>query len=70
MSLVRTARAESPPDFALVNKTGYDLTAAKWDIKVVYEVNDSSVEWKGCKPKEVNKLTLRDGRVGTAPGPR
>ena len=95
VGMVRTARAESDLDFALVNKTGYDLkeiyigptssddwgdnilektlkdgqtlnvsfhpraAAAKWDIKVVYEVDDSSVEWKGYKLKEISKLTLR-----------
>lgn len=95
VGLVTSARAESDLDFALVNKTGYDLkevyigptssdewgdnilkailkdgqtlnvsfspklSAAKWDIKVVYEVDDTSAEWKGYKLKDITKITLR-----------
>lgn len=94
VGMVRTARAESDLDFALVNKTGYDLkevyigptssddwgdnilkrtlkdgqtlsvsfspraAAAKWDIKVVYEVDDTSAEWRGYKLKEITKISL------------
>ena len=95
VGLVGSARAESDLDFALANRTGYDLkevyigptssddwgdnilkdilqdgqtlnvsfsrrlTAAKWDIKVVYEVDDTSAQWIGYKLKDITKITLR-----------
>lgn len=94
VGMVRTARAESELDFALANKTGYDIkelyigptssddwgdnilkrtlkdgqtlnvtfspraAAAKWDIKVVYEVDDTSAEWRGYKLKEITKISI------------
>ena len=94
VGFVRSARAESSLDFALVNRTGYALkevyigptssddwgdnilkrtlkdgqtlnvtfnpraTASKWDIKVVYEVDDTSAEWIGYKLKDISKISL------------
>ncbi len=32
--------------------------ASKWDFKVVYEVDSTSVQWLGYKLKEITKITL------------
>ncbi len=33
-------------------------SAAKWDLKVVYEVDDTSVQWLGYDLKEITTITL------------